>query len=100
MNNYVQGQYIGNATLENLVLTPGDNNIQMRAISDQLKVIQLIESNYTNGILPIDIIGNSSVYNGQHLTYFEQALATNTQHINLNVGQALAAMGVKIPPKM
>ena len=51
---------------------------------------------YKDGFLPIDIVGNSSIYNGAHLTYFERALQSNTQHISLNVGQALSALGINI----
>lgn len=45
-------------------------------------------------MLPVDIVGNTSVYNGQHLTYFEKALSSVTQHITLNVGAALKAAGI------
>lgn len=69
----------------------------MRSIINQTLVIEKIVSDYKDGLLPIDIVGNSSVYNGLHLPYFEQALAANTQHITLDVGAKLKAIGLTIP---
>ena len=65
----------------------------MRSIVDQALVITQLTTNYKNGMLPVDIIGLSVVYNGQHLPYFEKALAGNTQTITLDVGSALAKIG-------
>ena len=85
---------IGNSTLENLVLKPGNNIIPMKSIVDQTMVIEAIATTYKDGKLPVDIIGVSSIYNGQHLTYYEKALQGLTQHVTLDVGSALKAIGV------
>lgn len=69
----------------------------MRSIVNQTLVIEKIVSDFKDGLLPIDVIGNTSVYNGKHLPYFETALQYSTQHITLNVGEKLAALGLKIP---
>ena len=66
----------------------------MRSIVNQTLVLEQIVTTFKNGMLPIDIVGNSSVYNGQHLTYFEKALSSVTQHITLDVGSALKAVGI------
>ena len=92
-NNYVAGTFIGTSLLQNLVLAPGNNTIPMRSTVNQTLVIEQVVGTYKDGMLPIDITGNSSVYDGQHLEYFEKALASNTQHITLNVGAALKAIG-------
>lgn len=97
-NNYVQGDFIGTSLLNDLVLRPGNNTIPMRSIVNQTLVIEKIVSDFKDGLLPIDIVGNSSVYNGKHLPYFEKALQSSEQHITLNVGEKLAALGLKIPP--
>lgn len=96
-NNYVQGEFIGTSLLNDLVLRPGNNTIPMRSIVNQTLVIEKIVSDFKDGLLPIDIVGNSSVYNGKHLPYFEKALQSSAQHITLNVGEKLAALGLKIP---
>lgn len=91
-NNYVENEFIGTSTLSDLVLKPGNNTLPMRSTVNQTLVIQKVTATYTDGMLPVDIVGNSSVYNGQHLEYFERALQSNRQHIVLNVGAALAAL--------
>jgi hypothetical protein len=96
-NTYVQGDYIGNTTVSDLVLVPGNNTVPMRAIINQIAVIRKVASAFPDGMLPIDIVGNSSVYNGRHLPYFEKALAANTKSITLNVGEKLEAIGLEIP---
>ena len=85
---------IGNSTLENLVLAPGNNTVPMRSAINQTLVIEAIAVVYKNGFLPVDIVGVSSVYNGQHLTYFEAALQGLTQHVTLDVDGALRAAGL------
>lgn len=97
-NNFIHGTQtlIGNSTLTDLVLKPGNNTIPMKSIVNQTLVITELTSNFKNGMLPVDIVGLSSVYNGQHLPYFEKALASNTQTITLDVGSALAKIGLNI----
>lgn len=91
-NNYVNGQLIGNSTIDNLVLKPGNNTVPMHGVTNQSAVLDLIASTYKNGVLPIDIVGNSSVYNGLHLPYYEKALKSNTQHVELNITAALLGL--------
>ena len=68
----------------------------MRSTVNQTLVLTALQSTFKNGMLPVDIVGNSSVYNGQHLTYFEKPLGSLTQHITLNVGAALAKTGLNL----
>lgn len=96
-NNYAQGDLIGNSTLSDLVLTPGNNTIPLRSIVNQTIVLEKVLTTFKDGMMPIDIVGLSAIYNGQHLPYFEKALAANTQHVTLNVGAALKAVGFTVP---
>ena len=66
----------------------------MRSTVNQSLVLTQIVESYQNGMLPISIVGNSSVFDGQHLVYFEKALGSVTQHVTLDVGKALMAIGV------
>ncbi|MCJ1474977.1 hypothetical protein MMC13_003637 [Lambiella insularis] len=97
MNLFVAGAYIGNSTIDNLVIAPGNNTYPMSSITNQTAVILAITETYKDGMLPVDIVGSSSVYDGVHLTYYEKALSSLTQHVTLNVGAALKAIGVTIP---
>ena len=94
MDLSVAGQPIGTSTLRDLVLVPGDNTVPMASATNQTAVLELITGPYKDGLLPVDIAGNSSVYDGVHLTYYEQALASVTQHVVLDVGAALKAAGL------
>lgn len=87
---------IGNSTLKNVVLKPGNNYINMTGISDQTTVLGLLTSKYKNGILPVTITGKSSTYRGQELPYFSAALQSNVMNTELDVGKALLAIGVNI----
>ncbi|MCJ1284287.1 hypothetical protein MMC26_003618 [Xylographa opegraphella] len=90
----VAGRPIGTSTLADLVLAPGNNTVPMAAATNQSAVLELITATYTDGLLPVDVAGRSSVYDGVHLPYYEQALASVTQHVVLDVGAALKAAGV------
>jgi len=79
---------VGNSTILDMTLRPGDNNLPMTAIIDQAKVTDSM--NADTGIVELFIVGNSSVYNGQHLTYYEQALSSNKLTLEMNVKQILA----------
>jgi len=96
MDLSVQGTIIGQSVIPDLVLKPGANVVPMRSTVNQSLVIGLITQKFTNGLLPIEIVGNSSISNGQHLPYFEAAIRGNPMHVTLDVGSALAALGLNI----
>jgi|TARA_R110002003_G_scaffold126_27_gene11674 hypothetical protein len=96
MNLSVDGKSIGTSLLPNLVLRPGNNTVPMQARVDQLTVIGLIQSKYKNAILPLDITGNSSVKDGKSLSYYAEAIKSNTVKLDLNVGPALSAVGINV----
>ncbi|KAF2187798.1 hypothetical protein K469DRAFT_704753 [Zopfia rhizophila CBS 207.26] len=96
MNLAVDGKDIGTSLLPNMVLRPGDNNIPMQSKVDQGAVLSLVTTKYKNAVIPIDIVGNSSMAGDQHLEYFETAIQSNKMRLDLNVGPALAALGLNI----
>lgn len=77
---------VGNATILNMTLVPGNNTLPMSAIIDQPKVISSLDA---KGFVTMTITGTSAVYNGQHLTYYEAALASNVLTLDMNVAQIL-----------
>lgn len=96
MDLSVDGKAIGTTLVPNLLLKPGDNVFPMQSRVDQLALLGLIQTKYRNAILPIDIVGNSSIRNGQHLTYYEDAIKSNLIKLNLDVGPALAGIGINV----
>lgn len=61
---------VGNATINNLTIAPGNNTLPMTAVVDETKVISSMDS---DGFVDMVITGTSSVYNGQHITYYVRA---------------------------
>jgi hypothetical protein len=96
MNLAVDGTPIGTSLLPDLVLKPGENRVPMQSTVQQIEVIKLIKGKYHNGVIPLEIKGNSSVYNGEHLEYYEKAIQNNVIKLDLDVGPALSAIGIKI----
>lgn len=62
---------VGNATINDFVLVPGENTLPMKAIIDQPKVLASLNA---AGKVNMTIIGKTAVYNGQHLTYYVSLL--------------------------
>ncbi|UPX11510.1 uncharacterized protein EKO05_0002115 [Ascochyta rabiei] len=96
MNLGVSGKGIGYALLPDLVLKPGANNVPMQARVDQPTLISMILSTYKNGVLPLEIVGNSSVKGDAHLSYYEEAIKANTIKLDLDAGPALRAIGINV----
>lgn len=78
---------VGNATILDLTIAPGNNTLPMTAIVDQTKVISSMDK---DGFVNLLITGTSSIYNGQHITYYEKALASNVLSLRMNIQQVLA----------
>jgi hypothetical protein len=96
MDLSVNGTAIGYALIPNLILYPGANNVSMQSTVKLITVSGLVRTSYQNKIVPLDIIGNSSVSTktGEHLSYFEEAIKSNMIRVELNVGPAMAAIGL------
>lgn len=96
MNLLVDGQPIGYSLIPNLVLKPGENVLPMQSHVEQLTILSLVNSKYKDAVLPLEIVGNSSISNGVHLTYYEDAIKHNTIKLDLNIADALAGIGLNI----
>ncbi|MCJ1244257.1 hypothetical protein MMC30_001455 [Trapelia coarctata] len=90
------GTRIGTSTLPDLTLYPGENIVNTTSVVNQTTVLTLITTTYHDGMIPLDFVGTSSVFDGVHLTYFEEALKSVTQHVVLDAGKALSAIGLNI----
>jgi hypothetical protein len=93
----VNGTQIGQSYLNDLTLQPGSNIIPLRSTINQTEVISLISGTkaaYPSGVIPLSIVGNSSVYNGVEIPYFTEALAANPLSTDMNVTQVLINSGL------
>ncbi|KAJ6077345.1 uncharacterized protein N7446_000281 [Penicillium canescens] len=72
---------IGQATLENVVLKPGNNSVSLRGQLDMDTVIDNLpvilstpKSALMDGELELNASGNSTIYDGKHIAYYEKLL--------------------------
>ena len=84
----VNGTDIGYATIESLVLKPGDNLVTMRAEAYQLVIVGVVLER-GNAILPVDIRGVNSTYGDQLIPYYTTMLQSTALQVDLNVTAAV-----------
>jgi hypothetical protein len=94
MSMYVNGTYVGNSTIKDMVIRPGNNTFEMYATTNQTTVLSLLFTSYKCGIFPIDIVTDKVVYNGQQLPYYERALQAKNLTVQLNVIEVLEKAGL------
>ena len=82
------GTDVGYATIESLVLRPGANTVSMRVVSYQLVVVGLVLQRQ-NPILPVDIKGVNSSYNGELIPYYTTMLQNTALRVDLNITSAV-----------
>lgn len=59
-----------------------------------LDMVYAQDNIYKDGVVPFQITGNSSVYHGEELPYFTEALRANNLTVPLNVSRAIAEIGL------
>lgn len=83
----VNGTNIGNATMPNVTLTPGDNHVFMQATVYELVVVGLVVGGAasSNGTLEVAVHGNRTIYDGTVVPYYSDALQQTNLTVSLNV---------------
>ncbi|KAL2798285.1 hypothetical protein BJX66DRAFT_56442 [Aspergillus keveii] len=81
------GTYLGQSFLNDLVLVPGDNRVPMLSSLNNTRLLAALRGGSTT--IPLTIVGNSSVYNGQEIPYFTAALAANELTVDLDLLEVL-----------
>ena len=81
---------IGTAALSNVTLSPGNNTLPLRAITNETLVLGLVQANpaYLTS-LPVDIAIRNATVNGLEIPYFTRALKANVLHVSLDIAQAI-----------
>ncbi|KAL1977121.1 hypothetical protein VTN31DRAFT_3403 [Thermomyces dupontii] len=93
----VDGHHIGQSFLRDLVIRPGENIVPLTSAMNQTYVIGLLSGDdapYRDGVLPLEIRGNRSEYNGEVIPYYTRALAATTLHTSLNLTEPLEKSGL------
>lgn len=75
------GLIIGQATILNVILKPGNNTVAMRGRMEIATVLENLSEILAaqmdalmDGELELSASGNSTIYNGVHIKYYEQVL--------------------------
>ena len=81
LNLIMGGMILGNATMYNVLLEPGNNTFPTRGILDLKLVLKnlpaILSSQITplkSGNLELSASGNSTIYDGKHIDYYEKIL--------------------------
>ncbi|KAL5348914.1 hypothetical protein ACLOAV_006339 [Pseudogymnoascus australis] len=81
LNIMVGGILLGNAEMKNVYLVPGNNTVPARGIVDLKTAIMNLPAILSSqvgalakGNIEMSASGNSTIYNGQHIEYYEKVL--------------------------
>ncbi|ELR05649.1 hypothetical protein GMDG_07492 [Pseudogymnoascus destructans 20631-21] len=80
---------IGNSTIDNFVLKPGQNLLPMNAIVDTALALGNVGK---QGMVNMIIVGHTAVYNGVHLPYYESVLQSHTLTLAVNLQSLLGSI--------
>ena len=88
---------LGQAMIQNVLLRPGDNKVSLKGLLDIGFVLENIEDimDYqkealSNGEIELSASGNSTIYNGVHIEYYEKVLNNLTLTTRVSI---LAVLG-------
>lgn len=96
-DNDFLGVNLGQLQIDNLFLQPGDNEVAVKGLLDQIQIISLAGAHKPyceTGVVPFSLIGTNVTNHGQQIPYFEYALAHANQTVQLNVSDTLVNSGV------
>ncbi|PNS15937.1 hypothetical protein CAC42_4338 [Sphaceloma murrayae] len=91
---FVDGNPIGNTTVPDLNLAPGNNSYPLYATVNTTAIAGVLQSpRYRCGVINLEIRGNQSVFDGAVIPYFTQPLQSSTQRTMFNLTDTLNAAG-------
>lgn len=79
---------VGTTQILDMTLRPGNNTLPMTGTVNQTALLGSLDQK--TGIVDLIITGKDAVYNGEHLVYYEKALASNNLTLPMNVRQVVA----------
>jgi hypothetical protein len=90
------GLLIGEGTIKNATIAPGNNTVNFAGVIDYSTLLSNIESILNveadallRGNLAVVSSGNSTIYNGTHISYYETILNNMTLAAEMPVAQLL-----------
>ncbi|KAF2771318.1 hypothetical protein EJ03DRAFT_38788 [Teratosphaeria nubilosa] len=92
-NNYVDGVYIANTTIPDLLLKPGNNSYPIYFTSNETVVASLVTSTYRCGQLPVEIVTDYASYNGTRVPWLTTSMKATNFSTTVDISQALTKAG-------
>lgn len=87
---------LGQATIFNVLLKPGNNTVSLRGHLEIQTVIENFSQIFSsqkeailNGDIQLSASGNSTIYNGNHISYYEEILNDLTLTARVPIMKAL-----------
>lgn len=83
---------VGTTYMDNMVLRPGLNNFTMHANISQAPVLSALGKKpycEQDGLLPFQLSGKEVINNGEHLSYYADALGSGNQTVDIPIGADL-----------
>ncbi|KAH9836907.1 Protein of unknown function (DUF3712) [Teratosphaeria destructans] len=93
-NNYVDGVFIANTTIPDLLLTPGNNSYPIYFTSNETAVASLVTSTYRCGQLPVEIVTDYASYNGTRVPWLTTSMKATNFSTTVDISQALTKAGL------
>jgi hypothetical protein len=93
----INGTFIGQSYLTDLVLVPGNNTVPLQGAINTTQVVEIVAGDpaaYASGVIPLTITGNASVYDGEEIPYYTEALQALPLQASMNLTQVLIDSGL------
>ncbi|KAM0437754.1 hypothetical protein ACHAPT_002119 [Fusarium lateritium] len=89
--NFIGDEEVGTLYIQDLVLKPGSNIVNISANMDQSAVLKAVrrEPYCKTGLVPFKLLGKSVINHGENLTYFAAALGSSNQTVEIDIGAIL-----------
>ncbi|RKF56102.1 hypothetical protein OnM2_084017 [Erysiphe neolycopersici] len=78
---------VGNSTIENLTIRPGQNRFFLTSNIDKYKIAKSMD--ISTRMVGLIAKGSSVIYNGEHIPYYEKAISRHEMVFALNVTEIL-----------
>jgi hypothetical protein len=87
--------------ITNMTLKPGNNSFAVTGSIDQTPILKALSQKpycENGGLLPLQLIGNTVVDNGQSIPWLSGALAAKNLTVTVEIGEAVKKLvGTSIP---
>lgn len=85
--NFVDDQEVGTLYIDNLLLVPGNNRVNVTAHMEQARIITLLRSDKycESGVMPFKLQGENVTNHGEDLAYFAAGLSSANQTVEIDI---------------